>query len=229
MRLVQLFLAGGWVMWPLLGCSLLAAGIIIERLVNLRSARYLPPALTTRIETLVEAHAFSRALQACREQPGVYTNLVRTALEAGPSGRDAVREAIDAAGRREIPRVGRYLGALSTIVGVSPLLGLLGTVLGMVQVFGVVAEQGARQASSLSGGIAVALLTTAFGLLIAIPSLVMYNVLNQRAEGIVLDIESRVLLLALRLFRADGSPVVDGASLTAVAPTAPKEPATAGV
>ncbi|MFQ5767280.1 MAG: MotA/TolQ/ExbB proton channel family protein, partial [Acidobacteriota bacterium] len=183
---------GGWVMWPLLACSLLSLAIIAERMVNLRTSRFLPPASTTKIETLVESRAFSRALRLCREQPGVFANLVRSALEAAPHGREAVRESIEAGARREVPRVARYLGILGTIVGISPLLGLLGTVLGMIDVFRVVAQQGLGQASSLSGGIAVALVTTAFGLLIAIPSLVMHNTFTRRAEGIVLDIESRV-------------------------------------
>ena len=207
MILLDLFRQGGWIMWPLVTCSLLSLAIIIERFINLRPARFLHPVISTRIETLIEARAFSRALELCREQPGVFPNLIRTALEAYPSGREGVKDAIEAAGRREIPRVGRYLGTLSTIAGVAPLLGLLGTVLGMIQVFSVVARQGLGQASSLSGGIAVALVSTAFGLIVAIPSLVMYNAFSQRAETIVLDIESRVIALANALFYADGTPV----------------------
>lgn len=214
MILIDLFRQGGWVMWPLLACSLLSLAIIIERLINLRPGRFLPPVLTTRLETLVESRAFARALAQCRERPGVFPNLVRTALEACPFGRDALKDAIDSAARREIPRVGRYLGTLSTIAGVSPLLGLLGTVLGMIEVFKVVARQGLGQASSLSSGIAVALMTTAFGLIIAIPSLVMYNALSQRAENIVLDIESRVTGLTNRLFHPDGTPVEEAEEIT---------------
>ncbi len=207
MNLLDLFRQGGWVMWPLLACSLLAVAIIIERLINLRPARFLPPVITTRIETLVEGRAIRRALELCRQQPDVFPNIILAALEAQPFGRDAMKEAIEAAGRREIPRVGRYLAALSTVVGVSPLLGLLGTVLGMIQVFTVVASQGLGQASSLSGGIAVALITTAFGLIIAIPTLVFHNMFSKRAETIVLDIESRVMSMTNRLFHVDGTPV----------------------
>jgi biopolymer transport protein ExbB len=143
----------------------------------------------------------------------VFPNIILVALEAQPYGRDAMKEAIEAAGRREIPRVGRYLAALSTVVGVAPLLGLLGTVLGMIQVFTVVASQGLGQASSLSGGIAVALITTAFGLIIAIPTLVFHNMFAKRAEIIVLDIESRVMSLTNRLFHMDGSPVAEAEEL----------------
>lgn len=214
MIVIDVFRQGGWVMWPLLACSLLSVAIIIERLVNLRPARFLPAVTTTRLETLVEARAFSRALAACQQHPGVFPNLVRTALEACPFGRDALKDAVESAGRREIPRVGRYLGTLSTIAAVSPLLGLLGTVLGMIDVFRVVARQGPGQASSLSGGIAVALTTTAFGLIIAIPSLVMYNAFSQRVENIVLDIESRVTRLTNRLFRPDGAPVPEAEELS---------------
>ncbi|MFQ5764952.1 MAG: MotA/TolQ/ExbB proton channel family protein [Rhodospirillales bacterium] len=203
-------------MWPLLVCSLLSVAIIIERLINLRPARFLPPVSTTRLQTLVESRAFSRALEQCRSEPGVFPNLVRTALEAWPFGREALKEAIESAGRREVPRVGRYLGTLSTIASVSPLLGLLGTVLGMIDVFRVVARQGLGQASSLSGGIAVALTTTAFGLIIAIPSLVMVNAFNQRAENIVLDIEGKVTALTHRLFQPDGTPVEEAEQISQV-------------
>jgi len=206
--LVDLFRQGGWIMWPLLACSLAALAIIIDRMVNLRGTRFMPPVVTTRIETLVESRAIARAMDVCREAPGVFPNIILAALDAYHFGRAATREAIEAAGRKEIPRVSRYLAALSTIASVAPLLGLLGTVLGMIQVFKVVADQGLGQASSLSGGIAVALITTAFGLMVAIPSLVMYNVFSKRAEGIILDIESRILAISNRLFLPDGTPII---------------------
>jgi biopolymer transport protein ExbB len=222
-----LFQQGGWIMWPLLASSLAALAIIIDRTVNLRANRFMPPVVTTRIETLVESRAIGRAMDACREKPGVFPNIILAALDAYHYGRDATREAIEAAGRKEIPRVSRYLAALSTIAGVAPLLGLLGTVLGMIQVFTVVADEGLGQASSLSGGIAVALVTTAFGLMVAIPSLVMYNVFTKKAEGIILDIESRVLALSNRLFLPDGTPIAGDESTTKPAPSSSRSSAAA--
>jgi biopolymer transport protein ExbB len=204
---LDLFRQGGWVMWPLLASSLLMLAIVIERLINLRLNSFLPPVITAKIDALMEARAFTRALAVCRQNPSVYANIILTALEASPFGRNATREAIEGAGRREIPRVSRYLSGLSTIAAVSPLMGLLGTVLGMIQVFTVVAQQGLGQASSLSGGIAVALTTTAFGLIIAIPALIMYNIFSKRAEDIILDIESRIFALTNRLFQPDGTPI----------------------
>jgi len=183
LNIVDLFRKGGWIMWPLLAASLLMLAIVIERLINLRPNSFLPPVITAKIDALMEARAFTRALAVCRQNPGVYSNIILTALEASPFGRNATREAIEGAGRREIPRVSRYLAGLSTIAAVSPLMGLLGTVLGMIQVFTVVAQEGLGQASSLSGGIAVALTTTAFGLIIAIPALIMYNIFSKRAPS----------------------------------------------
>ncbi|MFQ5670400.1 MAG: MotA/TolQ/ExbB proton channel family protein [Acidobacteriota bacterium] len=227
MNFLDLFSQGGWIMWPLLLCSLLSVAITIERLINLRPSRFLPPVVTTRIETLVEARAFSRALELCRQQPGVFPNVIRAALEAFPFGREAMREATEAAGRREIPRVGCYLGTLGTIASIAPLLGLLGTVLGMIQVFTQVARQGLGQAASLSSGISMALVTTAFGLIIAIPTLVMYNVFSRRAETIVLDIESRVLSLTNRFYQVDGTPVQE--AVGASGSPAPRQAAPAEV
>ena len=211
-------------MWPLLASSLAALAIIIDRTVNLRANRFMPPVVTTRIETLVESRAIGRAMDVCREKPGVFPNIILAALDAYHYGRDATREAIEAAGRKEIPRVSRYLAALSTIAGVAPLIGLLGTVLGMIQVFAVVADKGLGQASSLSGGIAVALVTTAFGLMVAIPSLVMYNVFTKRAEAIILDIESRVLALSNRLFLPDGTPIAGDETSSAPARKSARSP-----
>jgi biopolymer transport protein ExbB len=227
LNLLELFQQGGWLMWPLLLCSLAAVAIIIDRMVNLRHNRFMPPVVTTRIETLVESGAIGRAMDACRERPGVFPNIILAALDSYHFGREVTREAIEAAGRREIPRVSRYLAALNTIAAVSPLLGLLGTVLGMIKVFKVVAATGLGQASSLSGGISMALITTAFGLMVAIPTLVMYNVFSKRAEDIILDIESRVLSLLNSLFLPDGTPVasaeVSTATATATANAAPAE------
>jgi len=217
LNLLVVFQQGGWLMWPLLACSLAAFAIIIDRTVNMRHNRFMPPVVTTRIETLVESGAIGRAMTACRETPGVFPNIILAALDSYRFGREVTRESIEAAGRREIPRVSRYLAALNTIAAVAPLLGLLGTVLGMIRVFKVVAATGLGQASSLSGGISMALITTAFGLMVAIPSLVMYNVFSKRAEGIILDIESRVLSLLNRLFLPDGTPVVSAETLASAA------------
>jgi len=195
MSLIEIFRAGGPVMWPLLGCSLVSLAIIIERAIHLRASRFLQPAVVERLSALAEGGRIDMALQFCRQQPGMFTNIVLAGLELVAGGEDVMRakEAVEDAGRHETRRLNRYLVTLSTIVGISPLLGLLGTVTGMIDVFTTIARSGAGQAAQLSGGISEALITTATGLLIAIPSLVAYNFFHGQADAIVIELERESL------------------------------------
>ena len=154
MSLIEIFKAGGPIMWALAACSAVALAIILERAMNLRASRILDPAVVERITGLAEGGRMDRALEACREHPGIYTNIVMAGLEVAARGEVelASKEAVEDAGRHESARLSRYLGTLSTIVGISPLLGLLGTVTGMIQVFDTIAEVGAGQAAQLAGG-----------------------------------------------------------------------------
>jgi biopolymer transport protein ExbB len=188
-------------MWPLALCSLLSLAIIVERLINLRVGRILNPALVERVTGLVEGGRIDRAVEACRAKPGIYSNIVRSGLETHHRGEAASKEEIQNAGRHETAHLHRYLGTLGTIAAVSPLLGLLGTVTGMINVFKTIAESGAGQAAQLSGGISQALITTAVGLLIAIPTLVAHNFFSGKAEMIVADLERESLRVLRGLYQ----------------------------
>jgi biopolymer transport protein ExbB len=204
MTLIDVFKAGGPIMWPLLICSLIAIAIIIERLINLRFTRVLNPAVVERVTALAEGGKVESAIEVCRQKPGIYTNIVLAGLELTDRGEAAVKESVEGAGRHETARLNRYLGTLGTIAGVSPLLGLLGTVLGMIEVFHTIAESGAGQAAQLSSGISQALITTATGLLIAIPALVAHNFFREKAEAIVADLERESLRVLRGLYPIAG-------------------------
>lgn len=208
MSLIEIFNAGGPVMWPLLICSLVAFAIIIERLIQLRASRVLNPAIVERISGLTEGGSPQRAIDVCLEQPGIYTNIVLAGLDAAARGEEsaATKEAIEDAGRHETVRLNRYLGTLATIVGISPLLGLFGTVTGMIQVFRTIAESGGGQAAELSGGISQALITTAAGLAIAIPALVAHSYFQEKAQRIITDLEHESLRVLRGLYQ-QGAPV----------------------
>jgi biopolymer transport protein ExbB len=195
MSLIEIFRAGGPVMWPLAACSLVALAIIIERLLALRTSRILNPSVVERITGLSEGGRIDRALSVCEDQPGIFTNIMHAGLEiaARGEGEQAAKEAVEDAGRHESTRLNRYLPTLGTIVGISPLLGLLGTVTGMIEVFDTIAETGAGQAAQLSSGISQALITTATGLAIAIPALVGYNYLNSKVSAIITELERESL------------------------------------
>jgi biopolymer transport protein ExbB len=198
--LIEVIESGGPIMWPLAACSLLTVAIIVERLINLRYSRVLNPGIVERVTALAEAGRTEKARAVCRENPGIYTNIVVAGLDLAHRGEAAAKEAVEAAGRHESARLNRYLGTLGTLAGISPLLGLLGTVTGMIEVFNTIAEAGAGQAAQLSSGISQALITTATGLFIAIPALVAHNFFSEKAEAIVTDLEQESLRVLRGLY-----------------------------
>ena len=211
MSLIEIFKAGGWVMYPLGLCSLVALAVIIERSINLRASKVLNPGLVERMTGLAEGGRVDRAIQLSKENPGILTNIVLAGLEHVARGEDTTRakEAVEDAGRHETTRLHRYLGTLGTVVGISPLLGLLGTVTGMINVFDTIAQAGTGQAQQLSSGISQALITTAIGLLIAIPALVAYNFFNEKADAIIIELERESLRVLHGFYQAEGNVLGD--------------------
>jgi len=205
MSMIEIFNAGGPIMWPLLACSLFALGIILERAYSLRASRILNPTIVERVTGLAEGGRVDRAIEVCRASPGIYTNIVIAGLESVDKGEAEAREAVEGAGRHESTLLNRYLGALGTVAAVTPLLGLLGTVTGMIEVFQTIAESGGAQAAQLSSGISTALITTATGLCIAIPTLVAHNIYQERVSGIMTDLERESLRVIRGLYRGSSA------------------------
>jgi biopolymer transport protein ExbB len=200
----ELFQAGGWVMWPILGCSVIALGIVVERLWALQARTVIPPGLSEQVRAHVaQGRAATLDLGALRAG-----SPLGRVLAAGLVNREhdwaVIRESIEEAGRHVVHDLGRYLNMLGTIAAISPLLGLYGTVLGMIQTFGAITTAGVGDASALAGGISVALLTTAFGLTVAIPALILYRYLRGRVDALVVQMEQEAIALvdALRVRRS---------------------------
>lgn len=187
---LDLFHRGGWMMWPILIGSILALAVAIERFWGLRRSIVIPERTVTQVLTLVAEGRIDDARGLCRADGSPFAVIALAGMDWWAHGADAVREAIGDAGRREAPALTRGLGVIGTVASVSPLMGLLGTVLGMIEVFRTISLTGPGSGEGLSSGISVALLTTAFGLSVGIPSLVLYNLLNSRAEKLVLAIEA---------------------------------------
>lgn len=203
------FLRGGPLMWPILGASILAVAVAGERIWALRRSQVIPVSTVKQVLEHVAEGKVQEALAVCRHDGGPFSRIATTGLEWWEHGAAAVKEAVEDAGRREMPRLTRGLGVIGTVASISPLLGLLGTVTGMIEVFRTISLTGPGQGEGLSAGIAVALLTTAFGLSVAIPMLVIYNLLVSRAERLVRDVESACLDIVRHAPR-DGSPRADG-------------------
>ncbi len=185
-----IFLKGGLVMIPLAILSVLGVAVTIEKIITLRVSRVIQRDIVNTIESVNAASDIPMATKICERYNTPFANIIRTGLEESREPLAIVRQAMEDSGRRETKRLERYLVLLATVAAASPLLGLLGTVLGMIKVFSVISIAGVGQAGLLSGGIAEALITTAFGLSIGIPALVAYNLLDTRVDTLVVRIDT---------------------------------------
>jgi biopolymer transport protein ExbB len=210
---------GGIIMWIILLLSLIAAIIIIERLLYFRKIRIDEDKMINRLKSTLEKKHFDEALSICENNPSPITNLMRIGIEHRMYPRETIREAILDAANLEVPKMERHLPALGTISHIAPLLGLLGTVTGNIAAFGVLGKFGAvGDPGLLAKGIAEALLTTAAGIVVAIPAIIFYNHLVSKVNHIIIRLENRVneLVLFLRgrvepkkVLRSDEKPPKD--------------------
>ncbi len=185
-----IFVKGGPIMIPLVILSVLGAAVIVEKLITLRVSRVIQRDIVNTIDSVNTRSDIPMAIKICEKYNTPFANIIRTGLEEADEPMSIIRQAMEDAGRRETKRLERYLVLLETTAAASPLLGLLGTVLGMINVFSVISIAGVGQAGLLSGGIAQALITTAYGLSIGIPALVAYNLLDKRVDTLVVRIDT---------------------------------------
>jgi biopolymer transport protein ExbB len=180
---------GGPVMVPLALCSIAALALVLDRFWALRRKRVLPGELLSAARRFRAADDPGAVLAPCDARPGPLATVLSVVVEDPPRTRELAVERVQTAGRRAVRELERGLVALEIIAVISPLLGLLGTVLGMFHTFQVIAEQGLGDPGALSGGISQALITTIFGLGIAIPTAVAQSYFSHRVDDLVLEIE----------------------------------------
>ena len=200
------FLAqGGLVMIPLGICSFLALAIIIEKFIILRKRKLINPEIISVIKNLTQPEDISLALNVTNSYKASLSRLVKIILENAHQPLEDIKEDVADQSRQEIHALERGLALLETVAAIAPILGLLGTVLGMIKVFSMISLQGVGDAASLSGGISEALISTAFGLSIGIPTLVFYNYFLRKSQDIILDLENicNDLLRKIRKFKME--------------------------
>ena len=181
---------GGFLIWPLILCSILALTVIIERAISLSRAQINKRIFMKRVAELLSRNRIMDAVNYCEKYNVPLSRIIKAGLIKHNQTREYIQSSIEKAIREEIPFLERYLGILATIISVTPLLGFLGTVSGMIKVFiQVEASSGLVNPKMLSGGIWEALLTTALGLAIAITTLVAYNFFLSRSKTLVNEIE----------------------------------------
>ncbi len=191
----DLIQSGGWLMLPILAVSILALTIIGERLWALQRRRNVPPNLVAQVWRGIKNNTLdSEQLREIRSKSPL-GRVVAAGLVNMHHERAVMMESIADAGRHEAHALERFLNTLGTIAAVSPLLGLLGTVIGMIKVFSTISAQGLGNAPALAGGISEALVTTAAGLVVAIPALAMHRYFRGKVDALVVEMEQEALKL----------------------------------
>jgi biopolymer transport protein ExbB len=203
--LFSIIQAAGWPIWPLLLCSVVALTLIIERLSSLRTARVAPPKLLDEVVSVTRAHLPGADVVNKLADNSVLGTVLASGLRtviADPRLNEAVlRSSFEAAGRAAVHRMERYMNTLGTIASAAPLLGLLGTVIGMIEIFGSQTPSGGNNPALLAHGISVALYNTAFGLMIAIPSLMFYRYFRGQIDAYTLEMEQAAERMVPHLMR----------------------------
>lgn len=191
--MLELVKAGGWLMWPIIACSVVAMAIVIERLWLYRPRRVLPANLVAQIWQLHQKNQLTPAHVATVRNSSPLGRILAAGLVNRLHAREVMKEAIEEEGRQVVHDLERYLNTLGTIANISPLLGLLGTVIGMIKVFAAITTSGVGNPTVLAGGISEALITTAAGLSVAIPALIFHRYLSGRVDRIVMSMEEQAL------------------------------------
>ena len=193
--MLELLAAGGWIMVLILISSVVVLAICIERFYTLNPKKIAPPHLLATVWKQLKAGEMDASRLKNLRQSSPLGRILAAGLGNAYHGRDVMKESIQEAAGHVVHDLERYLNTLGTIAAIAPLLGLLGTVVGMIRVFAEITTQGTGNASALAGGISEALITTAAGLTVAIPALVMHRYFTGRIDGIVVELEQETIKL----------------------------------
>lgn len=197
--------AAGWPIWPLIACSILALALVIERFISLKAAKVAPPSLLDEVMSVTRNGVPGAEVIAQLEKNSALGEVLASGLRTltlNPRCSDEeLRAGIESTGRLVAHRLERYLSALATIASAAPLMGLFGTVVGMIEIFGSQTPSGATggNPAQLAHGISVALYNTAFGLIVAIPSLIFWRYFRARVDEYLLTLELAAEHLARHL------------------------------
>ncbi len=190
MDLLSIFVKGGFIMYFILASSIVAVAIAIEKFIVLKKAKINVPAFLIKLRGLIKKKDLEGAISYCMQERTPVSNIVKKGLKKIRFGHQRVVEAIESAGRQEISKLEKGLSILASVAGIAPLLGFLGTVTGMIGAFMKIQElQGSANPADLAGGIWEALITTAFGLIVGIPALALYNYFVSKINKMVVDME----------------------------------------
>jgi len=193
--MIDLIVKGGIFMYPILLCSIVALAVFLERLWVLRRKHILPEEFIQNVKEMLQKQKISEAIFLCQSDVSSIAKIFLAGLKSTEKGMWLVKESIEVRGNREATILEKNVGILSTIANLTPLLGLLGTVSGMIKTFNAISVHGIGNPAPLAGGIAEALITTATGLCVAIPALVCFRILKDKASALVFEMEENSIKL----------------------------------
>jgi len=185
--------SGGWLMVPIILCSMVSLAIIAERFWSLRIDKVLPKHLVATVWNSVKNNTFQTSDLELLSKQSALGKILSAGLVNRNQPRERIKESIEERGREVVHELERFLDILGTIASISPLLGLLGTVVGMIAVFATITTHGVGDPGALAGGISQAMVTTAAGLSVAIVSLVFYRYFRRRIDTIVVEMEREAI------------------------------------
>ncbi|HEY3697877.1 MAG TPA: MotA/TolQ/ExbB proton channel family protein [Spongiibacteraceae bacterium] len=191
----EILRAGGWLMLPIVACSIIALAISVERLLALRIVKVAPPQLLGEVWGMIKTNQLDANKLRDLKQTSPLGLLLATGITSARHGREAMKESLEEAAAVVVYGMERYLNALGTVALVAPMLGLIGSVLGIMHVFNEIRFHGTGDPTVLAGGISEALITTASGLIVAVPTTIMHRFFNGRITTLVLMLEQEALKL----------------------------------
>ncbi|NOY12179.1 MAG: MotA/TolQ/ExbB proton channel family protein [Deltaproteobacteria bacterium] len=191
--MIEIFLKGGPLMYPILICSVIGWAIFLERIQTFLNNRKGIKPLIVELTTLLNAGKTAEAISFCELENTSLAKILLVVLKSKGSERSKIKLLAEEVGERESVALQRYLGLLGTLANIAPLLGLLGTVLGMIEAFNVIATAGGGTPMTLGGGISEALISTAAGLSVAVPMILIHRYLTSRADQLILELEESTM------------------------------------
>ena len=215
--MLEILIAGGWAMVPILLCSVMAVGIIGERFWSLRRRAVIPPNLGEEVRQWARTRKLDPDHIETLRRNSPLGELLAAALSVRMRSREVIKERVEDTGRHVVHRLERFLNTLGTIALISPLLGLLGTVFGLIEMFFAVMVSGVGDPLKMAGGIGQALVCTASGLCVAIPAYFFHRYFRGRVADFVVDMEQQAILLVDELSAHAEVPVQPVASAAAAA------------
>ncbi len=191
--MLEILISGGWLMIPIVACSVISLAIVGERFWSLNNEKIIPAQLVSSVWSLHKAQQLDKSKLQTLSTSSPLGRVLAAGIVNRLHGREIMKESIEETGRQVVHELEKYLNSLATIASITPLLGLLGTVIGMIKVFAAIMTHGVGDPAVLAGGISQALITTASGLTVAIPTLMFYRFFRGKVDELVIKMEDEAL------------------------------------